>query len=101
MALVVGIDVDQTGRCSRVPFSVVIHVGDVICQYLEEWLEGEEWAHRDVLGLAEEAVNIIFTPNFFDGLDIWDERYENPEIFKIRYETYYEEALKKESNERY
>lgn len=101
MALVVGMDVDQTGRCSRVPFSVVIHVGDVICQYLEEWLEGEEWAHRHVLGLAEEAVNIIFTPNFFDGLDIWDERYENPEIFKIRYETYYEEALKKESNERY
>lgn len=101
MALVVGMDVDQTGRCSRVPFSVVIHVGDVICQYLEEWLEGEEWAHRHVWGLAEEAVNIIFTPNFFDGLDIWDERYENPEIFKIRYETYYEEALKKESNERY
>ena len=101
MALVVGMDVDQTGRCSRVPFSVVIHVGDVICQYLEEWLKGEEWAHRHVLGLAEEAVNIIFTPNFFDGLDIWDERYENPEIFKIRYETYYDEALKKESNERY
>ena len=101
MALVVGMDVNQTGRCSRVPFSIVIRVGDVICQYLKEWLEGEEWPHRHVLGLAEEAANIIITPNFVDGLDIWDERYENPEIFKIRYETYYEEALKKESDERY
>lgn len=95
-ALMIGMDVDMTGRCSRLPFSVVIRIGDVVRRYLDDWHLGREWPQRQRLGINEGAADIVITPNFGRYLDIWDSRYEDPDTFKKRYEQYKEEAIRKE-----
>lgn len=95
-ALMVGMDVDHTGQSSRIPFSIVLHIGDVLKEYLNAWLTGEVWPAARLLGLSDKATEIVFTPNFSEHLNIWDERYESEEIFKNLYNQYYNEAIEKE-----
>lgn len=96
MALIVGMDVDQTGRSSRIPYSIVVHIDCVIHQYLKEWRDGNEWQRKQTLGMKDRVVDMVFTPNFFEYLNIWDDRYEDPETFVKLYEEFYTEALQKE-----
>lgn len=97
-ALMVGMDVDHTGQSSRIPFSMIIHIGDVLKDYLNAWFLGEEWPETQILGLSEGAVEISLTPNFAENLIIWDKRYESDEIFKKLYTQYYNEAIIKEKD---
>ena len=97
-ALMVGMDVDHTGQSSRIPFSMIIHIGDVLKDYLNAWFLGEEWPETQILGLSEGAVEISLTPNFAENLIMVDERYESDEIFKKLYTQYYNEAIIKEKN---
>lgn len=99
MALLIGMDVDQTGRSSRIPFSMTVHVNNIIYQYLEEWKNGNEWPRKQTLGMKDKAIDIAFTPNFTEQLDIWDDRYEDSETFIKLYEDFYEEALQKETEQ--
>ena len=96
-ALMVGMDVDQTGLSSRIPFSVVIRIGDVLKQYLADWLAGREWPARQRLGMRDGAADIVITPRFAQHLTIWDDRYGDPDTFQRQYEKYKEEAMEKES----
>ena len=96
-ALMVGMDVDQTGQSSRIPFSVVIRIGDVLKQYLADWLAGREWPARQRLGMRDGAADIVITPNFAQHLTIWDDRYNDPDTFQRLYEKYKDEAMEKES----
>jgi len=95
-ALMVGMDVDQTGQSSRIPFSVVIRIGDVLKQYLADWLAGREWPARQRLGMKDGAADIVVTPRFAQHLTIWDDRYGDPDTFQRLYEKYKEEAIRKE-----
>ena len=95
-ALMVGMDVDQTGLSSRIPFSVVIRIGDVLKQYLSDWLVGSEWPANRRLGMKDGAADIVITPRFIDHMVIWDDRYEDPDTFQRLYEQYKEEAIRKE-----
>lgn len=97
-ALMVGMDVDHTGQSSRIPFSMIIHIGDVLKDYLNAWFLGEEWPETQILGLSEGAVEISLTPNFAEHLNIWDKRYESDEIFKNLYTQYYNEAIIREKD---
>lgn len=96
MALIVGMDVDQTGQSSRIPFSVVIRIGDVLKQYLADWLAGREWPARQRLGMKDGAADIVVTPRFTQHLNIWDARYGDPDTFLRLYNQYKEEAMRKE-----
>ena len=87
-ALMVGMDVDQTGLSSRIPFSVVIRIGDVLKQYLSDWLAGREWPATQRLGLKDGAADIVITPRFRQHLTIWDDRYGDPDTFQRLYEKY-------------
>ena len=98
MALMVGMDVDQTGLSSRIPFSVVIRIGDVLKQYLNDWLAGREWPQHQRLGMKDGAADIVITPNFIEHLTFWDDRYGDPETFQRLYDKYKEEAMRKEEN---
>lgn len=100
MALMVGMDVDQTGLSSRIPFSVVIRIGDVLHRYLTDWLAGREWPASQRLGMEAGAADIVITPNFLQHLSIWDERYSDPDTFQRLYEQYKEEAIRKERKEK-
>ena len=95
-ALMVGMDVDQTGQSSRIPFSVVIRIGDVLKQYLADWLAGREWPARQRLGMRDGAADIVITPRFRLHLNIWDDRYNDPDTFQLLYEKYKDEAVRKE-----
>ena len=95
-ALMVGMDVDQTGQSSRIPFSVVIRIGDVLNQYLADWLAGREWPAHQRIGMKDGAADIVITPNFVDHLVINDDRYNDPDTFQRLYEKYKEEAIRKE-----
>ena len=98
MSLMVGMDVDQTGLSSRIPFSVVIRIGDVLRQYLNNWIAGREWPNHQRLGMKDGAADIVVTPNFFQHLAIWDERYSHPDTFQRLYEMYKGEAVEKEKS---
>lgn len=96
-AMMIGMDVDMSGQAARVPFSVVIRIGDVIKQYLDEWLAGQEWPRSQRLGLKEGAADIVFTPNFSKHLLIYEDRgYAVPDWFKWLYDDYKSEAVQKE-----
>lgn len=95
--LSIGMDVDQTGQSTRIPFSMVIHIGDVIKSYLDDWVTGKEWSSTRRLGLSEGATDIVITPNFVDNVNIWDDRYGDNDAFLNLYNTYYEEAERKEA----
>jgi basic membrane lipoprotein Med (substrate-binding protein (PBP1-ABC) superfamily) len=92
-ALMIGMDVDMTGRSSRIPFSVVIRIGDVVKRYLNDWIAGREWPKHQRFGMREGAADIVITPHFLQNLDLWDERYREPDTFQKLYEQYKEEAM--------
>lgn len=95
-ALSVGMDVDQTGQSTRIPFSLIVHMDKVLKSYLNTWKAGKEWPSTQRLGLLEGATGIAITPHFLDHLIVWDERYEDSDTFLNLYNDYLEEAEKKE-----
>ncbi|MBO7113847.1 MAG: hypothetical protein J6V95_01610 [Bacteroidaceae bacterium] len=96
MALMIGMDVDQTGQSTRIPFSVVINIGNVINRYLNDWRAGIVWPEKQRLGMNDDAADIVITPNFTDHLYLWDERYGEPDTFLKLYRQYRDEAARKD-----
>lgn len=95
-SLLIGMDVDQTGQSNRIPFSMVIRIGDVVKRYLDDWANGLDWPKSRTWGMKDGATDIALTPNFFDRLDVWDWRYEEPDAFRTLYERYRNDAIEKE-----
>ncbi len=96
-ALSIGIDVDQAGQSSRIPYSLVIHIGNLLKTYLADWQAGKPWPATRRLGLADGATDIVLTPNFVENLNIWDDRYEDIDAFQRLYHAFHEEAEKQEA----
>ncbi len=96
-ALMVGMDVDQGRQGSRIPFSLVVRIGDTLKQYLDEWRTGKDWPATRRLGLADGMVDITLTSNFWKNLIIYDERYDEEDTFLNLYNSYREEAIRKEA----
>lgn len=96
MPLMIGMDIDQSNQCSRVPFSLVIHTDNIVQNLLAKWKSGEDWASLKVCDLANSYVEIILNADFQKYLNIWDDRYED-DIFSIYYEKYLPEALEAEN----
>lgn len=95
-SLMIGMDVDYTGRCTRVPFSLVTRIGNVLNQYLTDWLEGREWPTWQSFGLQDGITDVVMTPGFLENLDMWDWRYEEEGTFLKLYGQYKNEAIIKE-----
>ncbi len=96
-ALMVGMDVDQGRQGSRIPFSLVVRIGDTLKQYLYDWRTGKDWSATRRLGLADGMVDITLTSNFWKNLIIYDERYDEEDTFLNLYNSYREEAIRKEA----
>ena len=94
--LAIGMDVDQSAFSTRVPFSMIVHTGDVLHQYLDDWLEGREWPASCTLGMAEGGADVMLHPSFYLNNPPSDDRYRDSETFKLLYEQYKEEAMRKE-----
>ena len=96
-ALMVGMDVDQGMQSSRIPFSLIVRIGDTLKQYLNDWRDGQDWLATRRLGLADGMTGIAFTSNFRKNLVIYDDRYNEDDTFLKLYNSYLEEAIRKEA----
>lgn len=95
-SLIVGMDVDQSDLCARIPFSLTVNAGEVIESLLNDWQNGKDWEKVEVRGLEDGGAEIVFNETFGKYLNVWDDRYSNPDIFKNYYDRYYGEAIKME-----
>lgn len=96
LGLVIGSDVDQSVLCSRVPFSMIIQIGEVLHRYLDDWKAGREWPSHQRLGMNEGGADLMLHPSFYTNNPALDDRYRDPETFQRLYDMYKEEAMKKE-----
>lgn len=96
LGLIIGMDVDQSALSSRVPFSLVVHTGEVLHRYLDDWLRGVEWPATSKAGLADGGTDIMLHPSFYENNVPMDDRYRDPQTFRRLYDRYRDEAVKKE-----
>lgn len=96
-ALMIGMDVDMTGLSSRIPFSMVIRIDKVLNQYLDDWYAGRDWQPARRFGMQDGVTDIVFTQGFNEHLVMSDGRYDEPGTFPNLYNTYKEEAIRKEA----
>lgn len=96
LGLIIGMDVDQSAVSPRVPFSMVINIGEALRRYLDDWLEGKPWPKHQTLGLGEGGTDVILSPTFYQTKKLMLESYSNPNTFIERYNAYKDEAIRKE-----
>lgn len=95
-ALMVGMEVNMSGMSSRIPFSVVIHIGRVVNECLTEWLSGIEWPQTRCMGLEDGMADVEIAPHFRKHICVWDDRYDQADTFSRLYEQYLDEAIRAE-----
>lgn len=64
--LAVGMEGDKSGYCSRVPFSVVYHVGSNLLSMLRTWNSTGQLPTRAELTLDNGGTSIVFNDNFLN-----------------------------------
>lgn len=93
---IIGMDVNQKGVSLNIPFSMVVRIGDVLEQCLEDWRNGKEWSKTIIRGMEDKAIDLEFTPNFYENVNIITGEIID---YEQLYHTYYNEALEKDKYE--
>ncbi len=96
LSLIVGMDVDCSDYTTRVPFSIVIKIDELVQKYLEAWLTGETMPQGETYGLSTDYIDIVVNTNFLQEVDIWEDYYDDDEYWSNAYDTYKQEAIEKE-----
>jgi basic membrane protein A len=96
LPLVVGMDADQSMQSSRIPFSMVIHIDQVVEQYLSDWLNGIPLEKYQTFGLESGMIDISLSPVFYQNMEIWEDYYEDDNYWKNAYQSHKTEAIGKE-----
>lgn len=98
-AIVIGMDVDQSGYNERIPFSMTVRADKVVRQYLDDWREGKDWPRHRTWGMKDGATEIVLTPQFDLQYILWENEEDYPsDLFVQLMEQYREEALQKEED---
>lgn len=92
---IIGMDINQKGLSRNIPFSMVIKIGDMLRELLEDWRKGKKWEKVIQKGMEDNAIDIEFTPNFFENIIIGD-----PADYEELYKIYFKEALEKDGYEK-
>lgn len=95
-SLIVGMDTDCSLFSTRIPFSVVINIDQIVERYLSEWFENVSWGKTNTYGLNDDATDIIISAVFYQRMEIWDNYYDSPDYWFKTYVKYVEEAKEKE-----
>ena len=95
-ALMVGMEVNMSGMSSRIPFSIVIHIGGIVNECLLEWQAGIEWPQTIRFGLEEGMADVEIAPHFRKHICVYDDRYDQSDTFSRLYEQYLDEAVRAE-----
>ena len=96
LMLVAGMDADCSAYSNRIPFSVIIRTDKIIGNYLNMWLSTQEMPHHIVYVLESGYIDILVSPLFNEMSYICEDYYLNPDYWKDAYDSYKEEALKRE-----
>ena len=96
LPLVVGMDADQSMQSSRIPFSMVIHIDQVVEQYLTDWLNGIPLEKHQNFGLESGMIDITLSPVFYQNMEIWEDYYADDNYWKNAYQSHKTEAIGKE-----
>ena len=95
--LVAGMDMDCSDYSTRIPFSVVVHIDEVVYAMLDEWATSRTLPpHTDYTLASDGVIGVDINEYFFDRVWIWRDYYEDSDYWlKVR-DKYIEEALEKE-----
>jgi basic membrane protein A len=95
--LIAGMDADCAEYSTRIPFSVVIHIDEVVYDCLNEWVEtGELPRHMDY-GLSSGKVDIALSTTFAERLVAFQEYYADEDYWSNEYLKYKSLAVEKEN----
>ena len=97
LLLVAGMDMDCSDYSTRIPFSVVVHIDEVVYAMLDEWATSRTLPpHTDYTLASDGVIGVDINEYFFDRVWIWRDYYEDSDYWlKVR-DKYIEEALEKE-----
>lgn len=95
--LIIGIDTDQSTRCLRVPFSMVVHIDKALYALLDNWGMGRLIPRATILGLADGGVEITVTAAFLRHLTLWEPWYGTDNYFETLRGQLADEAIEKEN----
>ena len=99
MNLIAGMDVDCSNYSTRVPFSVIFNIREVVHSLLDEWINGNELqAHYSFDLSDDDIVYISLSESFFDNLIAWDDYYFDPDYWTRMCDRYKSEAIEKEES---
>lgn len=97
LQLVAGMDVDCSVYSTRVPFSVAVHIDQVLYQNLSQWMEtGELPAHADY-GLGSEGIDLTLNTDFYNHLMAYTDYYVQEDYWQNEYLNYLSIAKEKEA----
>lgn len=97
LQLVAGMDVDCSAYSTRVPFSMVIHLDDVICRLLEDWqVDGILPLHTGYTLADGDVIEILTNPSFLDNVEIFEDYYGSDGYWQSMLERYKDVAIQKE-----
>lgn len=95
--LIAGMDVDCSPFSTRVPFSVILPMNDILYTVLTDWLEEHPLpVHKNYLLGDELGAHIIVHPNFLEDVWIFEDYYEDPRYWDRLYSLHIEQAQQKE-----
>lgn len=91
--LVAGMDVDCSGLSTRVPFSVIIPISEVVESVLTDWYEDRLGEGELTFHLGDElGAKIMVNNSFLSNAWIWEDYYDSPEYWSVQLEKNSEEA---------
>lgn len=93
LPLIAGMDVDCSYFSPRIPFSVVIHIDELVNEYLTAWTEGKDIEPYRTYGLESGVTDIVTSEVFYDNLTVWEDYYDNPDFWDRMYMKYKDKAI--------
>lgn len=96
MSLVVGMDVDCSLYSHRIPFSMVLHIDQILIELLTEWYKGGIQKPFRSYGLAENGIEIMLSKVFASDSYIWEDYYLDDSYWETARKEYMDEAVQKE-----
>lgn len=93
MPLIAGFDVDCSLFSTRIPFSVVIAIDDLVYEYLKDWIEGGDIKPYCTYGLESGKADIVVSDIFFENSMVFEDYYFDPDFWNDMYVKYKNEAI--------
>lgn len=94
LQLIAGMDVDCSAYSTRVPFSLVVHVDEIVSSLIMQWYSlGSLPRHTDYYMSNSDMIDVIINPDFVDRANILLDYYIDPEYWQLQKDMNFEKAV--------